>query len=658
MEQAFFQRFWDDTDTRTADLVRGLVASGQLEFINGGYVMHDEACPSFSDMLDQTTLGHRLLKSQFGINVKSAWQIDPFGHSAFQASVLSTPAAGFSSVFFMRADWQEIALRQNATTTEMIWAPSPTLGMRGATYAGILYGGYCTVPGLSMDFWSNDQPIRDSPYLEDNNVALIVNHTVKTVMDALGVVPQGGPGADGTQDIMLPLGCDFEWENAGAWYTFHDKLIHYLNLDGRVNAFYSTPSAYAAAKLAGAKAYTAKSADFFPYDFFPHGYLTGFYTSRPALKGYIRETSTVLQAGKQLQAFSGGALDLGRGNPLYRLERSQGEAQHHDAITGSSKQAVAYDYARRLAWGREDAGALLSAALDRLSGARSNATLGWLPCDLANATICPALELQAQQPSALTVYNSASHPRAVNVRIPVPLAAPGVQTYAVLGVDGATALPAQLLPLAPADAALREEYYGYYASSLDPPLDTPQAICARNFEGNYTSLGAAAGAANLSAVFALSWGPGGAPSRTFLVDNVSPGAAGAPWRHANGSFVDATYRAFVLDYEGGPTGVQGVVNVACSGAAFAVEGRAGSSASTPLVSWRRFEPPLPPPTGCLAGLSSARRARHGLCHCVSSAQQQQRQRRSCCHARLARSSPRCCRCHSFEPHQWPGDAVL
>ena len=215
VEQAFFQRFWDDTDTRTADLLRQQVASGQFEFINGGYSMHDEANPSFLDMLDQTTLGHRLLKQQFNITPKAQWQIDPFGHSAFQASVLSGPSAGYNSLFFMRADWQEIAMRQNTTTTEMIWAPSPTLKMSGATYAGILYGGYCTVQGLSMDFWSNDQPIRDSLYLEDNNVALIVNQTVNIVLDALKVVPQGGPGGDGTADIMLPLGCDFEWENAG-----------------------------------------------------------------------------------------------------------------------------------------------------------------------------------------------------------------------------------------------------------------------------------------------------------------------------------------------------------------------------------------------------------------------------------------------------------
>jgi len=32
--------------------------------------MHDEASPSFADMIDQTTLGHRLLLEQFNVTVR------------------------------------------------------------------------------------------------------------------------------------------------------------------------------------------------------------------------------------------------------------------------------------------------------------------------------------------------------------------------------------------------------------------------------------------------------------------------------------------------------------------------------------------------------------------------------------------------------------
>ena len=42
VEMAFWTRWWDEqSESKKAD-VRGLVARGQLEFINGGWSMHDE----------------------------------------------------------------------------------------------------------------------------------------------------------------------------------------------------------------------------------------------------------------------------------------------------------------------------------------------------------------------------------------------------------------------------------------------------------------------------------------------------------------------------------------------------------------------------------------------------------------------------------------
>ena len=36
-----------------------LVHKGQLDFVNGGYVQHDEAAAHYVAMIDQTTRGHR-----------------------------------------------------------------------------------------------------------------------------------------------------------------------------------------------------------------------------------------------------------------------------------------------------------------------------------------------------------------------------------------------------------------------------------------------------------------------------------------------------------------------------------------------------------------------------------------------------------------------
>lgn len=55
---------------------------------NGGWCMHDEAATHYIDMIDQTTLGHRLIKENFNKVPRAGWQIDPFGHSAVQGYLL------------------------------------------------------------------------------------------------------------------------------------------------------------------------------------------------------------------------------------------------------------------------------------------------------------------------------------------------------------------------------------------------------------------------------------------------------------------------------------------------------------------------------------------------------------------------------------------
>jgi len=56
VEMAFFKRWWDQQTQQMQDKVRGFVKSGQLEFINGGWCMSDEAAPFYVDMIDQQTV--------------------------------------------------------------------------------------------------------------------------------------------------------------------------------------------------------------------------------------------------------------------------------------------------------------------------------------------------------------------------------------------------------------------------------------------------------------------------------------------------------------------------------------------------------------------------------------------------------------------------
>ncbi|CAI7761870.1 unnamed protein product [Closterium sp. NIES-54] len=75
--------------------------------------------------------------------------------------------------------------------------------------------------------------------------------------------------------------------------------------DGRVNALYSTPSIYLDAKQQADEIWPVKTGDFFPYADAPHAYWTGFYSSRPAFKRYVRSCSALLLAASILEAAAG-----------------------------------------------------------------------------------------------------------------------------------------------------------------------------------------------------------------------------------------------------------------------------------------------------------------------------------------------------------------
>ena len=97
VEQAYFQVWFETQEEDVKASVRALVASKQLIFLNGGWSMHDEASPSFVDMLDNTAVGQRAILDNFGPSAlpKLTWQIDPFGHSAFQG-MMSGALAGYA----------------------------------------------------------------------------------------------------------------------------------------------------------------------------------------------------------------------------------------------------------------------------------------------------------------------------------------------------------------------------------------------------------------------------------------------------------------------------------------------------------------------------------------------------------------------------------
>jgi hypothetical protein len=407
-------------------------------------------------------------------------QLDPFGHSATQASMLASPRSGYIAQFHARMDEQEVDLRHRTQTLDFAWAPSGSLGLSALTLGSLGNTGYSTPDGFCFDVGIecqaesaavyspgglnnpiNDEAFRGLPDAVDDNVLAFVAQAQKTAAGMRGSYTQD---SDGTVHLPWTMGDDFQYGAAQMNFGSLDKLIHYVNLNTSqhgLNLFYSTQADYAAARLGMEAPLSLKTCDAFPYASDPHQVWSGYFTSRPALKGYVRDSSALFAGARLLQAWAAPPADTGPSNPLWLLEQGLAVAQHHDAVAGTSKQVVANDYARRLAAGRAAAQAALGAWANALLAPPAGG-LPWAACDLANASICAPLEATpALTPLALLLVNAqtAGGGGGGGARLRLRLPVSGAASWRVLGADGASPVAAQLVPPSPADAALRA-YYG------------------------------------------------------------------------------------------------------------------------------------------------------------------------------------------------------
>ncbi|KAJ4728881.1 Alpha-mannosidase [Melia azedarach] len=448
VEQAFFQRWWREQSEEIQNVVKQLVNSGQLELINGGMCMHDEAVAHYIDMIDQTTLGHQFIKEEFNVTPRIGWQIDPFGHSAVQAYLLSAEV-GFDSLFFARIDYQDRAKRKDEKALEVVWRASKSLGSSAQIFTGIFPKNY-EPPSDNFYFEVNDESpiVQDDENLFDYNVPDRVNDFVSAAILQANITR--------TNHIMWTMGTDFKYQYAHTWFRQMDKFIHYVNQDGRVNAMYSTPSIYTDAKYAANEFWPLKTDDFFPYADHANAYWTGYFTSRPGLKRYVRALSSFYLAARQLEFFKG---RNNAGPNTDSLADALAIAQHHDAVSGTEKQHVANDYAKRLSIGYTEAEKVVATSLACMVELTSKASCGnpvtqFQQCPLLNISYCPPSEvdLSSGKNLVVVVYNPLGWKREDVIRIPV------INENVIVKDSKGKEMESQLLPVLDASLNLRNTY--------------------------------------------------------------------------------------------------------------------------------------------------------------------------------------------------------
>lgn len=355
VEIGFFQRWWNEQDDNMKSNVKTLVQNGQLEFINGGYCMNDEAAVYYEDSIDQMTLGHNFLLQNFGVVPTIGWHIDPFGHASAQAALFAQ--MGFTAFYFSRIDYQDQIIRLGTKSMEMVWVPNTSQGVENAIFTHVTYFQYGSPEGFDFDVIAINPPIQDDPTLEGYNVPLRADEFL-----AWFRLMQNGYRSS---HLMHCAGGDFHYMAAGIPFKNWDKLFAYLREHPElgINPSYSTPSEYLSAIYPLSIQYPTKNDDFFPYADVINAYWTGYFSSRTSVKGLVRQEGRLLQAIKRLatqatwQQTSPFILNnfAQVDKAIYQLEEAMAIGQHHDAVTGTERQLVAEDYKWHFAVGENGA---------------------------------------------------------------------------------------------------------------------------------------------------------------------------------------------------------------------------------------------------------------------------------------------------------------
>ncbi|MCQ2817333.1 MAG: hypothetical protein MJ252_08725 [archaeon] len=331
-----FKRWYESKNEEIKSNVKEMVKNGRIEIVGGGYVMNDEATPHYQDIIDQMRFGMKYCMNEFGVLSNTQWTIDPFGHSAAHALLMSQ--LGFKQIVVNRIHYQEFKERLNSGRLQFIYQPFNNELGKKILYHIIPYHygqGQC-------DFCASDSmpPSGDSYSIE---------RSANNMLDRLNRIRKAYTNRD---IIMHLMGDDFTYKYKNR-FVRNELIMNYINTHKyhgeTVKIFYSTPREYFNAiyednDLSKKQIPLEGNIDFFPYADMRYAYWTGYFTSRPYLKGIIRKTSNFLYSNSMLLAemklnYRNQEIDF-----LNDLRGVSAHMQHHDAVTGTSKERVSKDF--------------------------------------------------------------------------------------------------------------------------------------------------------------------------------------------------------------------------------------------------------------------------------------------------------------------------
>ncbi|XP_077300371.1 alpha-mannosidase 2 [Arctopsyche grandis] len=368
-EISFFSLWWKEISEEQRRQTKKLIQSGQWEIVTGGWVMNDEATSHWLSIVQQLTTGHQWLKNNLNIVPKSGWAIDPFGHSATQPYLLKL--TGINGSLIQRVHYsvkKELALQKQLEfrwrqiwdgigTTDMWTHMMPFYSYDVPHSCGPDPKVCCQFDFKRLPGYGLSCPWKIAPQvITERNV----KHKAELLLDQWRKKSQ----LYQTRVVLMPLGDDFRWDHSTEWdaqFNNYEKIIEYLNSNDNlhVEARFGTLSEYfnAVKKEKSSEEFPILSGDFFTYADRDDHYWSGYYTSRPFYKRMDRVLMSYVRAAEMILALARTRADVphvlltpeaGLSSKLESSRQSLALFQHHDGVTGTSRDPVVVDYGNKL----------------------------------------------------------------------------------------------------------------------------------------------------------------------------------------------------------------------------------------------------------------------------------------------------------------------
>ncbi|XP_045526791.1 lysosomal alpha-mannosidase-like [Pieris brassicae] len=427
-ELPYFFYWWARRDGTVRRMVYQLLRQGRLTIVGGGWGMNEGSTTSYQSIIDSYTYSLRKLNRTFLSCAKPlvAWQSDVFGHSREYASLMAQ--MGFDGLFVNPISFDDELVRMDRNALEFLWRGSDDLGMETDIYTNKLFDGYWSPPGFCFSISCFD-PLLVTSEKTFTNIEERVNLFISLMKFRQAPYYK-------TKHILVMMGSRNGYYSARTWFRNIEALIAAANEKTyadrtQVYLHYSSPHCYLKAVHDDRPTLEMKQDDFLPYAYDKSAYLTGFYTSRPDLKYFIRVGNVFLQMSKQLQVLA----KLGFDNVLEDFMWIMGVVQDHNIISGALRDHAKSYYIKKLDVAIQRAMALIESGINKLR--KSPVSLKYHRCEF-NSSTCAI----TQSPSFhIIIYNSLAWRVSSPVRIPVEKA-----KYVVFEPNG-NVINASLLPI-------------------------------------------------------------------------------------------------------------------------------------------------------------------------------------------------------------------